>query len=55
MSLQSPKTEFEAQNQYGRVICPSIGNILKGVKKAKISLQSPKTEFEAQNQYDRVT
>jgi hypothetical protein len=26
MSLQSPKTEFGAQNQYGRVIYPSIGN-----------------------------
>jgi hypothetical protein len=24
--LQSPKTEFGAQNQYGRVIHPSIGN-----------------------------
>jgi hypothetical protein len=23
---QSPKTEFEAQNQYGRVTYPSIGN-----------------------------
>jgi hypothetical protein len=23
---QSPKTEFGAQNQYGRVIYPSIGN-----------------------------
>jgi hypothetical protein len=25
-SLQSPKTEFGAQNQYGRVIYPSIEN-----------------------------
>jgi hypothetical protein len=48
---QSPKTEFGAQNQYGRVKHPSNGNFacskkkLWGVKKAKISLQSPKTEF----------
>jgi hypothetical protein len=47
-----PKTEFGAQNQYGRVIYLSIGNlngarknILLGVKEAKINLQSPKTEF----------
>jgi hypothetical protein len=26
LSLQSPKTEFGAQNQYGRVTYPSIGN-----------------------------
>jgi hypothetical protein len=26
MSLQSPKMEFEAQNQYDRVIYPSIDN-----------------------------
>jgi hypothetical protein len=58
---QSPKTEFEAQNQYFRVIYPSIENftwskknILLGVKKVEISLLSPKTEFGAQNQYDRV-
>jgi hypothetical protein len=25
---QSPKTEFGAQNQYGRVIYPSIGNLI---------------------------
>jgi hypothetical protein len=42
---QSPKTEFGAQNQYGRVIYPSIGNFTWskkeytfGNKKAKISL-----------------
>jgi hypothetical protein len=33
MSLQSPKTEFGAQNQYGRVIYPSIGNITWIMKK----------------------
>jgi hypothetical protein len=62
MSLQSPKTEFGAQNQYRRVISPSIGNftwsiknMLLGVKKAKKGPQSPKTELEAQNQYGRVT
>jgi hypothetical protein len=55
ISLQSPTTEFGAQNQYGRVIYPSIGNftwskkkLLLGIKKAKISLQSPKMEFRAQ-------
>jgi hypothetical protein len=45
------------------VTCPSIGNIihgvrkniLLGVKKAKIGSQSPKMEFGAQNQYGRVT
>jgi hypothetical protein len=33
MSLQSPKTEFGAQNQYGRVIYPSIGNLTWSTKK----------------------
>jgi hypothetical protein len=33
MSLQSPKTEFGAQNQYGRVIYPSIGNFTWSKKK----------------------
>jgi hypothetical protein len=58
---QSPKTEFGAQHQYGRVIYPSIRNvtwskknILLGVKKAKIGRQSPKTEFGVQHQYGRV-
>jgi hypothetical protein len=61
IGLQSPKTEFGAQNHYGRVIHPSIGNftkskknILLGVKKVKIGPQSPNTEFGAQNQYGRV-
>jgi hypothetical protein len=26
IGFQSPKTEFGAQNQYGRVIYPTIGN-----------------------------
>jgi hypothetical protein len=44
-----PKTEFGAQNQYGRVVYPSIGHFTRskkklGVKKVKISLQSPKAE-----------
>jgi hypothetical protein len=30
---QSPKTEFGAQNQYGRVIYPSIGNFTWNKKK----------------------
>jgi hypothetical protein len=33
MSLQSPKTEFVAQNQYGRVIYPSIGKFTRSMKK----------------------
>jgi hypothetical protein len=33
MSLQSPKTEFGALNQYGRVIYPSIGNLTWSMKK----------------------
>jgi hypothetical protein len=33
MSLQSPKTEFGAQNRYGRVIYPSIGNFTWNMKK----------------------
>jgi hypothetical protein len=33
MSLQSPKTELGAQNQYGRVIYPSIGNSTWSMKK----------------------
>jgi hypothetical protein len=33
MSLESPKTEFGAQNQYGRVIYPSIGNFTSSTKK----------------------
>jgi hypothetical protein len=49
-----PKTEFGAQNQYGRVISPSIGNFTWSMKKytfrgqkGKNSPQSPKTEFGA--------
>jgi hypothetical protein len=33
ISLQSSNTEFGAQNQYGRVIYPSIGNFTCGKKK----------------------
>jgi hypothetical protein len=33
ISLYSPKTEFGAQNQYGRVTCPSIGNFTWSKKK----------------------
>jgi hypothetical protein len=32
MSLQSPKKEIGAQNQYGRVIYPSIGNLTWSMK-----------------------
>jgi hypothetical protein len=53
---QNPTTEFELQNQYGRVIHPAIRNFiqrkkytLSRVKKYKISPQSPKTEFGLQN------
>jgi ribosomal protein S24E len=61
MSLQSPKSEFGTQNQYGRVIYPSIENFrwskikyTLGVRKAKVSLQSSKTKFGAQKRYSRV-
>jgi hypothetical protein len=60
IGLQSPKTEFEAQNQYGRVIIHHSGflhgvrkYILLEVIKAKIGPR-PKTKFRAQNQYGRV-
>jgi hypothetical protein len=33
ISLQSPNTEFEAQNQYGRVTYLSIGNFTWSKKK----------------------
>jgi hypothetical protein len=58
--IWGPKSKFGAQNQYGRVIYPSIGiftwrkYILLGVKKAQIGPQSSITEFGAQNQYGRV-
>jgi hypothetical protein len=57
----SLKTEFRAQNQYGRVIYQSIGNFTWSKKKSTFggqkiekNLKSPKTEFGAQNQYGRV-
>jgi hypothetical protein len=57
ISLQSPKTEFEAQHKYGRVIYPSIENFrwskkkytLRGQKgenkslEPKIGTKDPKT------------
>jgi hypothetical protein len=53
---QSPITEFGAQNQYGRVIYPSIGNFTWskkkyafGGQKGKNKVQSSKTELKAQN------
>jgi hypothetical protein len=33
INLQSPKTKFGAQNQYGRVTYPSIGNFTWSKKK----------------------
>jgi hypothetical protein len=58
---QSPKTEFGAQNQIGRLIYPSIGNFTWskdkytfGGQKVQNRPESPKTEFGAQNQYGRV-
>jgi hypothetical protein len=44
IGLQSPKTEFGAQNQYGRVIYPSIGNFTWSKKKYT---------FGGQNGYNR--
>jgi hypothetical protein len=59
---QSPKMEFGAQNQYGRVIHLSIGNFTCskkkytfGGQKGEKGSQSQKLEFGAQNQYGRVT
>jgi hypothetical protein len=68
IGLQSPKTEFGAQNQYGHVICPSIGNFTWSKKKytfggqkgenrppePKNGIWGPKSKFGAQNQYGRV-
>jgi hypothetical protein len=58
IGLQSPKTEFGAQNQYGRVIYPLIGNFKWSKKKYNFrgqkGPQSLKMEFGAQNQYGRV-
>jgi hypothetical protein len=57
---QSTKTKFGTQNQYGRVIYPSIGNFKWSKKKYSFEgqkcenkLLEPKTEFGAQNQYSR--
>jgi hypothetical protein len=52
IGLESPKTEFGAKNQYGRLIYHR-SDILYGVRKiillrvekVKISLKSPKREF----------
>jgi hypothetical protein len=38
-SLQSPKMEFGAQNQYGRVTCPSMGNFTWSKKKYSLGGQ----------------
>jgi hypothetical protein len=55
-SLQSSKTEFGAQNQYGLVIYLSIGNftwskkiILLGVKKAKTAFRAQKRNLGPKN------
>jgi hypothetical protein len=62
ISLQSPKMEFEAQNQYGRVIYPSIGNFIWsqnkypfGGQKGENEPSEPKNGIWAQHQYGRVT
>jgi hypothetical protein len=58
----SPKTEFGAQNQYGRVIYPSIEKFTWSKKKYTFVGQKgenkpsePKNGFVGQNQYNRVT
>jgi hypothetical protein len=55
---QSPKTEFGAQNQYVRVIYPSIGNFTRSMKKYTFGGQKgknrPPKEFGAINLNDRV-
>jgi hypothetical protein len=38
-SLKSPKTEFGAQNQYGRVTYPSIGSFTWSKKKYTFEIQ----------------
>jgi hypothetical protein len=52
ISFQSPKAEFGAQNQYGRVIYPSIGNFTWSKKKCSFGgqkgenkLSEPKNEI----------
>jgi hypothetical protein len=40
IGLQSPKTAFEAQNHYGRMIYPSIGNFTWSKK--KYTFEGPK-------------
>jgi hypothetical protein len=62
MSLHNPKTEFWAQNQYGRVIFHVIGSFTCSKKKYTLGGQKGenkpselKTEFGPQNQYHRVT
>jgi hypothetical protein len=54
--------EFGAQNQYGRVIDPSIENFTWSLKKytfrgqkGENKLSEPKNKIWAKNQYDRVT
>jgi hypothetical protein len=44
IGLQSPKTEFGAQNQYGRVIHPSIGNFTWSKKKYTFGGQKGKNK-----------
>jgi hypothetical protein len=44
ISLQSPKTEFRLQNQYGRVIYPSIGNFIWNKQKYNFGGQKSKTK-----------
>jgi hypothetical protein len=44
ISPQSPKTEFWAQNQYGRVIYPSIGNFTWSKKKYTFGGQKGKNK-----------
>jgi hypothetical protein len=44
-SPQSSKTEFGFQNQYGRVIHPSIGNFTRSYKKNTFRGQKVKDSF----------
>jgi hypothetical protein len=64
---QNPKTEFGLQNQNGRVICPSIGNIIRSKKKytfrgekcknrpsePKNGIWAPKSEWSCDMSIDR--
>jgi hypothetical protein len=50
ISIQSPKTEFGAQNPYGRVTYPSIGNFTWSKKKYSFGGQKGENKASEANQ-----